>query len=249
MYHHPNLVDLPDPDAPGAPRFEPNMALAYQLLAMGLLSLAGGAVAFVYWTRGELQGKMGALPFLLLPAGAALTLLALKNLLSPLRVVLTEDGFAVGGEACRWDEVAAVREQLNPGSPLNGLMVWVRRSDGWTVKLSASRLADLPRLLATIHRNTLARLTAEARAALDRGEAVRFGPIEVSATGLRAKGRELSWDDLNQIVPDEAGDVGVWAIDRNSAWLDVATGTVDNVRVLLPLADEYAPTPHSTHRR
>jgi hypothetical protein len=43
--------------------------------------------------------------------------------------------------------------------------------------------------------------------------------------------------------------VGVWAVGRNSAWLDVATGTVDNVRVLLPLADEYVLASRSTLRR
>jgi hypothetical protein len=206
--------------------------------------LAAGVVAFWFWQRGELVGKMGALPFLLLPAGVVLTLLQLRNLLAPLRVVLTPDGFAVGDEVCRWDEVAAVGEQLNPDSTLNGLTVWVRRADGWTVHLSAARLADLPRLLAVIHGHTLPRLAAEARAAVDRGEAVPFGPVELDAAGLRARGRVLAWEELERVSPDEAGDLGFWATGRRGAWLDVPTGKVGNVRVLLQLVEEYAPLLH-----
>jgi hypothetical protein len=240
MYHHPNLIDLPDPDVTPR-RFEANAAQTYQLLAVGLVLLAAGAVAAWYWQNGELQGRMGALPFLLLPVGAVVTGLQLRNLLAPLRVDLTPDGFAVGGEACRWDEVAAVREQLDPGSRLNGLTVWVRRADGHTFRLSAARLAGLDRLLAVVHHHTLPRLAAEARAAVDRGEAVEFGPVEVGAAGLRARGRVLAWGEVAGVLPDEAGDLGVWAAGRGRAWLDVPTGRVDNVRVLLQLVGEYAP--------
>ena len=155
-------------------------------------------------------------------------------------MVLTPDGFAVGGEGWRWGDVTAVREQLNPGSPLNGLTVWVERA-GRSVRLSASQVAGLHHLLAVVHRHTLTRLTAKAREAVDRGEAVRLGPLELDATGLRAKGRVLPWEELGQVTPDAAGDLGVWTSGR--VWLDVATGKVDNVRVLLQLVEEYTPNP------
>jgi hypothetical protein len=243
MYHHPNLVDLPHADGILPRRFEANAALTYQMLAVGLMLLAGGAVAFWYWQEGELQGKAAALAFLMLAVGAVLTGLQLRNLLVPLSVVVTPDGFTVGDEECRWDDVAAVCEQLHPGE-LNGLTVWVRRTDGRTFRLPASRLSDLPRLLAIVHQHTLPRLAAEARTAVDHGEAVSFGPVELDATGLRTRNRFLAWEDLERVTPDEAGDLGFWAAGRGGAWLDVATGTVDNVRVLLQLVEEYAPVPH-----
>ena len=34
--------------------------------------------------------------------------------------------------------------------------------------------------------------------------------------------------------------LGFWAVGRRGAWLDVATGKVDNVRVLLQLVEESA---------
>jgi hypothetical protein len=49
----------------------------------------------------------------------------------------------------------------------------------------------------------------------------------------------LPWGELERVTPDEEGDVGFWAGGRR--WLDVATGKVDNLRVLLQLAGEYAP--------
>jgi hypothetical protein len=245
--HHPNLVDLPETDDRPR-RFEANAALTYQLLAVGLVLLAAGVVAFWYWQHGRLQGKMAALPFLLLPAGVVLTGLQLWNLLAPLRVVLTPDGFEARGEAYPWDEVAAVGEQLNPNEPLNGLTVWVRHANGRTARLSAARLAELPLLLAVIHRHTLPRLLAEARAALERGEAVPFGPIELTADGLRAGRRVLPWAELERVTPDGEGDLGVWAVGRRKPWLDVATGKVGNVRVLLQLVEEYAPSPGSADR-
>jgi hypothetical protein len=247
MYHHPNLIVLPPADATIHRRFEANAALTYQLLAVGLGLLAGGAVAFWYWQQGELQGKLAALPFLLLPVGVVLTGMQIRSLLAPLSVAVTTDGFAVGDEECRWDEVAAVREQRHPGQPLNGLTVWVRRADGRTFRLPASRVSDLPRLLGIIHQRTLSRLAAEARAALDRGEAVPFGPVEIDTAGLRARGRVLSWDELNRVTPDESGDLGFWAAGRGRAWLDVETGKVDNVRVLLQLVEQYAPIPQPKH--
>jgi hypothetical protein len=243
MYHHPNLVDLPSADGTLPRRFEANAALTYQMLAVGLVMLAGGVVAYWYWQQGELQGEVAMLAFLLPAGGVVMTGLQIRNLLAPLSVVVTPEGLAVGDEECRWDQVAAVREQLHPGE-LNGLTVWVRRADERTFYLPASRLSDLPRLLATVHQHTLSRLAAEARAAVDCGEAVSFGPVELDASGLRTRDRLLAWEDLARVTPDEAGDLGFWASGRGSAWLDVATGKVDNVRVLLQLVEEYAPVPH-----
>ena len=241
MYHHPNLVDLPDPGPSVERRFETNAGAACVWLVAGLLLLACGVVAFSYWARGEMPGKKGALPFLLTGAGAGLTLGGLKNLLLPRRVVVTAEGLAVGREVCPWTEVAAVGEQFVPAENLNPLRIWVYRKDGWNVRLSMWQLSGLPQLLAIIHHNTHSRLLSEARAALDRGESVPFGRVDMSATGLRARGRELSWEQVSHVVPDEAGDLGVWEIGGKKPWLDVATGTVDNVRVLLELVEQYAP--------
>src|SRR5262245_23073844 len=107
MYHHPKLVDLPDgATAADSPRrFEANAAQTYLLLGIGLLTLAGGAVAFWYWQQGEMPGRRGVFPFLMLPIGAVVTALQLRNLFAPLKVVVTPEGFAVGNEVCRWDEV------------------------------------------------------------------------------------------------------------------------------------------------
>ena len=134
------------------------------------------------------------------------------------------------------------------GDGWNGRTVWVRRADGQTARFSSFRLAGLPELLAVIHHHTGARLAGEARAAVDRGEAVRFGPIELNATGLRTKGRAVTWDEVEHVIPDAAGDLGVWQTGRKSAWLDLETGKVDNVRVFLQLTEEYTVQPEAKPR-
>lgn len=241
--HHPNLIDLP-PEVDDAPRrFATSTALTWQLLATGLLLLAGGAVAFDFLRKGELQGKMAALPFFLLPAGIVLTVLQVRNLVMPLSVHVTQTGFAVGPEECAWDEVVAIREQLHPNSPINNLVVWVRRSDGWVFKLPTSRIAGLAEFLAIAHERTGARIAKEVRAALDRGEPQSFGPIELTTAGLQVGNRFLPWEELNRVEPDAAGDVGIWATGRSRVWLDVATGKVDNLRVLLELVEEFSSGP------
>jgi hypothetical protein len=247
MSCHENLIDLPAPPAPRV--FRPNPALTHKLLVVGVVFLLGGCVAWWYWQQGQLPGRMGAMPFLLLPVGAVLTGLQLWNLVRPLRVALTAHGFSVNGEPMGWADVVAVGEQFNPTSRLNWLTAWVKTRNGRTVRLSAARLADLPELLAAIHFHTFDRLTAAARAAVGAGEIVRFGPIELASTGLRVKGRVIGWHELNQVWPDEAGDVGVWTADGRKV-LDVATGKVDNLRVLLALVGEYAvPVDGSRGRR
>ena len=242
MYHHPNLIDLPD--AHFAPRtFETSKTQTYTLLVVGLVMLAIGVVEFDSWYRGELHGKAAFIPFLMLPVGLVVAGLQLWNLCNPLTVTLSPAGFRVGDDEYPWDAVTAVNEQLNLTDGLNGLTVWVRRADGRTARFSSFRLAQLPGLLAVIHHHTQARLADEARAAVDRGEAVRFGPIELNATGLRAKDRAVPWDEVEHVTPDGAGDLGVWVTGRKSAWLDIETGKVDNVRVFLQLCEKYTARP------
>lgn len=219
------------------------------MLVASLILLAAGGVALSYWSQGELRGKKAMVAFLLPAVGGGLGLVVLANLVFPMRVSMTAEGFAVGEEVCSWTDVAAVREQLHAGANFNQLVFWVRRNDNWSVRFSMWKLSGVPELLAIVHQNTHSRLLAEARAALDRGEWVSFGPIEMSANGLRARGRELSWDRCRHAVADEAGDVGIWELDRKKPWLDVATGTVDNLRVLMELVEQYAPTSADSTRR
>jgi hypothetical protein len=241
MYHHPNLVELPDAGPQAERRFETRTDRTLQMLAASLLLLVAGGVAFSYLSQGELRGKKAMFAFLLPAAGGGLGLVALANLVFPMKVSVTADGFAVGEELCSWTDVAAVREQLHPDSNVNQLNFSVRRNDNWSVRFFMWKLSGVPELLAIVHRNTHSRLLAESRAALDRGEWVSFGPIEMNANVLRARGRELSWDRFSHVAPDDAGDVGIWELDRKKPWLDVATGTVDNLRVLLELVEQYAP--------
>jgi hypothetical protein len=186
MYHHPNLTDLPDDD--GRRRYETSAAKVVEYLVVGLVMVVAGAVAFWYWGQGRLQGEAAAAPFLLVPGGFVLIALQLWNLVHPVRVERTEDGFAAGGEVCRWDEVAAVSEQRNPESEVTGLGVRVRRADGWVVKLSAARLAGLPGLLAAILRNSLPRVTADARAAVGRGRRCGSGRSRRTRPGCEPGG-------------------------------------------------------------
>ena len=240
MYTHQNLMDLPDGDNPK--KFETKIAQSYMLLVGGLLLLAGGVITFPGWQQGLFQGQLGRIPLLMLVLGLLVTGMQLINVFAPVRVQLTSDGFECRGQEIRWDEVTAVWEQRNPSSQACNLTIWVGCGER-TIRLSSFRLSNLPRLLAVIHQNTLPRLIAEARRAVERGESVSFGPIELDATGLRARGRVLAWDDLERVTPDEAGDLGIWALGRKRPWLDVATGKVDNVRVFLELIEEFSPKP------
>jgi hypothetical protein len=232
------LPALPAP--PTAPRaFRPNLTVTYQLLTVGAVFLAAGCVAFWFWQQGQLQGRLAAVAFVAPAVGVVLTGMQLWNLLRPLRAALTADGFEVNGEEVTWGEVVAVVEQVNPKSPLDGWKAWVRTRGGRTVRLSSNRLADMPELLAAVHHHTLSRFIAEARAVMAAGEAVSFGPIELSPAGLRAKGRMIGWADLHQVAPDEDGDVAVWTSDGRKA-LYLSAAKVDNLRVLLTLVDECA---------
>lgn len=163
-------------------------------------------------------------------------------------------------ESYPWEEVAAVRLTLqradapetryaDDGRPTAcwfetdtpTFQLWkaglvLERTDGTEAALGPA-LADYPLLAETVQRRTFPFLWAVAWNKFVDGEAVAFGDLEVTATGLRHAGKRLPWRDFKEMAVAQ-GRLSIKKVGKWIPWLILDVGKVPNPHVLFPLVEE-----------
>lgn len=163
-------------------------------------------------------------------------------------------------ESYPWDDVTEVRLKLQrsdgpeirddeAGRPTScwfvvdapSLMIWhaglvVERTDGTEAALGPA-LAEYPKLAETVQRRTFRHLWAAAWGKFAGGDAVAFGDLEVTATGLRYAGKRLPWRDFKELAFAQ-GRLSVRKAGKWIPWAVVDVSKVPNPHVLFPLVEE-----------
>ncbi len=258
-------AELGDPDAlfridPG--RFWTKLSLGAGLLALGVVG------NYLWWVHGPAKFDAFLAKAMIAPPVIGIGLLGhlyrtrgLCVLVYPTGLLRLQRGEV---ESYPWPEVTEVRlkadkatvevERDEAGEVTDGWLavdppafqLWnaaltVRRADEATAKLTpvVTGYADLAE---RVQRATFRLLWPAAAARFRAGEAVTFGPFEVSRAGLRFGGKPLPWADL--------GDVAVasknLSVKRKGKWLPWAAKELEEVpnpHVLLALIEE-ARHPH-----
>jgi len=163
-------------------------------------------------------------------------------------VLVFEHGLAQvqGKSVCtlRWEELETVRESRG-GLYMNAhhavktrhILATDRRGQSLTFTDALSRFG---RLAGTIHTKIAEQKVPPARAALDAGQTLRFGPVTIDAHGLNAGGQLVRWTELETV--DIASDNVVIRTKREifkRPGSDVFEyGEIPNLNVLWVLAED-----------
>jgi hypothetical protein len=136
------------------------------------------------------------------------------------------------------EEIEAVHESEGglhvEGVPVvknRGLLICDRQGRAFTFTHALDRIEELAKL---IQQDLVRRKLPQARALINAGKPVEFGPVTVDASALYVKGRRLDWPEINSI---EIGG-GSLCIAKKKGFTEVPLFEVPNAQVLLPLAEE-----------
>lgn len=115
--------------------------------------------------------------------------------------------------------------------------------DGQTFEVSP-HVEDATRLLQIVRAKVRDRLTSAARAALDAGESVEFGPLTVTSAGLRYREKSLEWFEIAHVRTHSTENGPTLFISAGGSglpWCMVPLDKVPNDFVLLELIGRLAP--------
>ena len=253
------LAELGEPDL----LFQVSRARYRTKLGAGVGLIVGGAALNLLWL---VLGAAGAFlaKFLLAPPILGVFILlhmyrqrGLFVLLYPTGLLRLRRGEV---ESFPWPEIAEVRLKLqragapetrsdDDGNPtacwfttdVPSVQLWkvglvVQRTDGTEASFGAA-LADYPLLTEEVQRRTFARLWPAARDRLLAGEAVEFGDLEVTPTGLRHLKKFLAWRDFNEMLVAQ-GRLTVKQAGKWLPWGVYDVSKVPNPHVLFALVAE-----------
>lgn len=233
---------------PVVARHFPRRGAAREWLVMLALLLAAPIAGVGAWVTGDIGGTdriaLTVVAGILTPVLGFVFSRALRHRRE--EVVIHERGCvarADGGEtAFAWEDVVACRTEPVRLEPevrrdcrfalvlRNGTRLSVPNDPGVVDPITA--VADFaPALRAELGRALL----RDARQAAARGEAIRFGDLEVHGTrGLSSGPQVLSWDDLTGVDLDDDGRLTIVRRPKE-AWRVVDPATIDNLDLLLDL--------------
>jgi hypothetical protein len=162
------------------------------------------------------------------------------------RILFHADGMILreGGrtDIFRWEEVASVTGMLPVsfrGTPVHiGGPMTIELRDGRRFRL-AHGYADPDVLANFIHDKVLACLLPPALAALQRGEAVSMGPLQLDRAGLRHGEQSLPWSEF-QGCSFTADDLTILRAG-GQPWTTLKIAQVPNANLLLSLARNPRP--------
>ncbi|GAB7045639.1 DUF6585 family protein [Catenuloplanes indicus] len=97
----------------------------------------------------------------------------------------------------------------------------------------------LPRHFEGVATGIAAAALDRARAALNRGETVRFGPIEAGPDGLTVSGETLRWREIDSVGHGREY-AGIYRRTPRRIWKRLPVATIPDVRALASLAGERA---------
>jgi hypothetical protein len=262
------VVELGEPEA----LFRVSRSRFLTKLVAGVALVAFGLVAnYFWWVHGP--GTPDHLVMLVLVgapvSGVSLLLHMYRNrglyvLLYPTGLLRLRRGEV---DSFPWSEVVSVRlkvqraelETDDPDAATDAPVFWLpvevptfklgeaglclARADGTEVALGPA-LSEYAELAEQVQRRTFAALWPAARDRFRAGEAVAFGEIEVSPTGVRHAGKLLRWRDLREVTVAQ----GHFSVKQAGKWLPwalVDVYAVPNPHVLFALLAEgrkrYAP--------
>jgi hypothetical protein len=96
------------------------------------------------------------------------------------------------------------------------------------------RLAHVRDVGQRIERELCARKLGPALAAHAGGETLSFGELQVAPRGLGRRGREIAWSEIAAVRVDNRF-LAVWAPGASGPWLQLPTGEVANVEILVAI--------------
>jgi hypothetical protein len=158
------------------------------------------------------------------------------------RILFHADGMILqeGGETAviRWDGIASLTGMLPVsfrGAPAHiGGPLHIALRDGRRFCLGLG-YADLDVLATFLHEKVLAHLLPPAREALQRGETVSLGPLQVDRAGLRVAEKSLPWSEFRGVsfTPD---DLLIVRAGGGPPWATLKIAQLPNANLFLRLA-------------
>ncbi|MEO7020112.1 MAG: DUF6585 family protein [Ktedonobacteraceae bacterium] len=158
-----------------------------------------------------------------------------------LRVYVFTNGFinARGrrGEVIRWDQIQAIWEKVVKSGYGSGntLTYTVQRNDGKVFK-QGSPLQKSRDMGMSMMREVVKIHLPLVKAAYHAGQAISFGPINVSMQGLHNGKEMVPWNQIGSLVLKQ-GTVVVEQNGRQLKWSTVRSGDVPNLSVLISLVN------------
>lgn len=203
-----------------------------RLVLFGVVSAACGATGIAARLSGHPDSRWLEVALVCSFAGLVAIITGVRNLLWRVRVLVFDEGLAhiKGSEVrmCRWDEIAAVfqnwtEQNADAASPI--CRIELHGGESW--RLDGQRLAGIENLANVIDREMTVRLLPEAEEALERGATIEFGPVGVSAAGIRKSGATLPWPEVAEIKIDR-GQLIVIGAAKRLAWCQVSLSELPN---------------------
>jgi hypothetical protein len=221
-----------------------NAAGSMVLIGIGLLFCCGGGVGITALTEGQGNPQMTKVAVVLPFAGILALFAGIRNLYSAHRVLVFPEGLAVlQGSAVtvwRWDDVESVRRNLTEvhqrrTSPRTCTL---RRQDGQMLEFNSTQLEKTDQLGDLAEREVGRRLLPRARATLQQGGAVDFGPLSVDQFGLHQGARTIAWHEVVGVCTGE-GQLTVTKAGQWRNWCSIPVSTLPNMPVLVSLLQEH----------
>jgi hypothetical protein len=140
-----------------------------------------------------------------------------------------------------WDEVKEMYERMIVGRGPPELHIRLITEDGRTVKIDPT-FQEPHALSAGIRAGVTASVLTRAVRSLDRDEWIDFGALSVSRSGLRRKGKELPWANVDRVKLAYTGavcDVQIWRKGGPKPWYSRFYISMPNASAFLELAARF----------
>ncbi len=219
---------------------QPDLARAHRYIALGMLALALGLLGF-FWD----EARSLAAPFV----AVSLVAVAVSWTRRPTRVELYDRGLVVtrGGKSTSvaFDDVDEVWQELavNDSSILGRVaflsaLTLVERSGRRTrVPLDVAGALEI---FERIDRACTYPLIADAEAAIDAGETLRFSDVTITANEVTVGKRSIAWQGL-KLVRVQANQIALLKSQTVLPWATIAFDAVPHPGLFLRLVRRLAP--------
>ncbi len=243
---------VPDGVVLGESREEFRVSFGTLLMHLLLLVVVAGITgyAFYNWAPGLAAGPEALDLLKQVVGGGMLVSLTVYSAITlrryyrgrHLRFRIYEEGFecARAGRltACRWDDVAAVRDgHARANNAFRWIHIRSRHGAEWRFDQRTDLLDDFPRLIEVIHREVGRHRLAGALGQLDAGQAVDFGAVRVTPEGLECSGETLPWLRVGKGRLTEFA-LSIFEPGARFAWRNVPTADLVNRGLLVALWNE-----------
>jgi hypothetical protein len=219
---------------------QPDLTWAHRYIASGMLVVALGLLGF-FWN----EAKSLALPFV----AVALVAVVVAWTRKPSRVDLHEHGLIVtrGGRstAVAFDDVDEVWQELAVNdSSILGRMAFLSALD--LVERSGRRtrvpldVGGALEIFERIDRACTYPLVADAEAAIDAGETLRFSDVSVTLDAVTVGKRSIAWRDL-KLVRVQANQIALLKSQTVVPWATIGFDAVPHPGLFLRLVRRLAP--------